>query len=155
MLIHGENAVAQAQPEDRDLCIGRRVAFHPEIQPPPPSNRLHPAQPDSARLGIRGPIALGSPSVLRKDASKPLDIHIGERRWCVLGCSERNSHESKMISIELFDFQNQSHISTTLAARVNGVQSCRKSGKVPKHRSKCNHRRMVGTIQSRIEWSPF
>ena len=34
-------------PEDPDLCIGRPIAFHREITPP--SDQLHPAQPESAR----------------------------------------------------------------------------------------------------------
>ena len=49
---NGGTAVAQAQPEDPDLCIGRPIAFHPEIAPPPPPDRLHPGHTDSARLGI-------------------------------------------------------------------------------------------------------
>ena len=33
-------AVAQTQPEDPDLCTGRLVAFHLEVTPPPPPNRM-------------------------------------------------------------------------------------------------------------------
>ena len=51
---NGGSVVAHAQPEDLDLCIGRPVAFHPNITSPPPSDRLNPVQPDSARLGISG-----------------------------------------------------------------------------------------------------
>ena len=56
VLINGGAAVAHAQPGDPDLCIGRPIAFHPEITPPPPHHRLYPGQPHSA-----GPIALQSP----------------------------------------------------------------------------------------------
>ena len=42
----GGTAVVHAQPEDLDLCIGRPIAFDPEITPQP-SDR----QPDSARPG--------------------------------------------------------------------------------------------------------
>ena len=49
---NGGTAIAQAQPEDPDLCIGRPIAFHPEIAPPPPPDRLHPGHTDSARVGI-------------------------------------------------------------------------------------------------------
>ena len=45
-----------------ELCIGSRS----ELTPSPPSDRLHPGQPNSARSGIGGPIALQSPSVFRK-----------------------------------------------------------------------------------------
>ena len=46
------------------------------------------------------------------------DIHIGERRWYVVGCSERNFHAPKMFSNEFTCFFNkdQSHVSTTLRA---------------------------------------
>ena len=68
--INGGAAVAHAQPDDADLCIwetdcvfvacavacGRHEHHsqmrHREITPPPPSDRLHPSQPDSARLDI-------------------------------------------------------------------------------------------------------
>ena len=69
------------QPEDPGLCIGRPIAF-PEITPPPPPDRLHPGQPDSARLGIRRPIAFQSPSVRGKDTSRTPEIH--SHRWKTL-----------------------------------------------------------------------
>ena len=62
VLKSGGAAVVQAQPEDPDLCIGRSIAFHLAITSPP-SDRLHPGQPDSARLGSGGPIAFQLPSV--------------------------------------------------------------------------------------------
>ena len=43
---------------------------------------------DSAGLGIGRPIAFQSPSVHGKDTSKPLENHIGERRWHVVGYSK-------------------------------------------------------------------
>ena len=87
-------------PQDSDLCIGRPIAFHSDITPPPPSDRSHPGQPDSARPGIGRPIAFQSPSVHRKDTLKPHEVRNGERRWYVVGYSGRNSHEPKMISKE-------------------------------------------------------
>ena len=54
VFINGGTAVAQAQPEELDLHIGRPIAFHPEVTHPPQSDRLYPGQPDSARLGIGG-----------------------------------------------------------------------------------------------------
>ena len=81
----------------------RPTVIHPEITPPPPSDRLYPGRPDSARPGIGGPIAFQSPSV---HTSKLREIHMDERRWHVVGYSGRNSHEPKMIFKE---FQDQSH----------------------------------------------
>ena len=72
--INGGAVVAHAQPEDPDLCIGRPVACHPEITPPPP----HPGPPDSARPGIGRRVAFPSPSVLQKDTSTPREIPVGE-----------------------------------------------------------------------------
>ena len=62
-----KNAVAQAQLEDPDLCIG-------------------------------GPMAFQSPSAHGEDTSKPLEIHIGDGRWYVVGYNMRSSHGPKMIS---------------------------------------------------------
>ena len=76
------------------------TAFHPEITPPPPYDRLHRGKPDSARPGIGGPIAFQSQSVHGKDTSKPREIHIGQRNWFSVGYSGRNSHEPEMISKE-------------------------------------------------------
>ena len=70
------NAVAQAQPEDADVRIGRPMAFHPDATAPLPPDRWHPGQPDSSQLGIERPIAFQSP-----------EIHMGERRWYVVGYS--------------------------------------------------------------------
>ena len=62
VFVNGGTAVAQAQPEDLDLCTGRPIACHFEITPPPPPDRWYPGQRAAARLG-------------------PREIHIGERRW--------------------------------------------------------------------------
>ena len=83
---YGQTAVAQAQPEDPDLCIGRPTAFRPEITPPPPDRLLG------------GPIAFQSPSGHGKHTSKPRESHIGERRWYGIDYNGRNSKEPKMIS---------------------------------------------------------
>ena len=56
-------AVGQAKPEDPDLCSGRSIAFHREITPPLPPDRLYPSHWDSSRLGIGRPIAVQLPSV--------------------------------------------------------------------------------------------
>ena len=120
MLIIGRPVVAHGKPEDPDLCIGRPTAFHPDITPPPPpSDRLHPGQPDSARLGIGGPIAFQSPSVQGEDTPKPLEIPIGDRRWCTAGKSEKGLQRIRD------HFRDQSHIVTTWAA-PDGVESYRK-----------------------------
>ena len=79
-------AIAQAQPKDPNLCIGTPIACHPEITPPPPSSRLQPGQPDSARLGI----GRQSPSLLQKDTSKPGESHIGDRRWFTVVTKENS-----------------------------------------------------------------
>ena len=73
--------------------IGRLIAFQCQTAPPPPPDRLHPGQPDSARPCIWGPIAF-QPSLHEKDRLDPLDTHT-ERRWYVVGYSERNLHEPK------------------------------------------------------------
>ena len=52
MSINGGTAVAKAEPEDLDLRIGRPIAFHLEITPQSPSDRLHPGQPGRAS-GVR------------------------------------------------------------------------------------------------------
>ena len=99
MSINGGAAVAHAQPDDADLCIRETDCFvacavacgrheqvhhsqmrHREITPPPPSDRLHPSQPDSSRPDIGGPVAFQSPSVLRKDTWKTSEIPIVDRR---------------------------------------------------------------------------
>ena len=101
MFTNGGTAVVEAQPEDPDLRIGRPIAFHPEITPPPPPrDRLYTGHPYSAKPGIGRPTANQSPSVHGKDTSKPRATHSGERRWYVGGCSGRNSHGPKMISKE-------------------------------------------------------
>ena len=98
VLINGGAAVVHAQPGDPDLCIGRPIAFHPEITPPP-LHRLYPGQPDSARPGIGGPIAFPVTIFVHgKDTSKSHEIQIGERLCCVVGYSERTLHEPKTIS---------------------------------------------------------
>ena len=71
VLVSGGTAVAEAQPEDPDLCTGRPIVFHLETTPPAPPDRLHPGQPDSARPGIAGQISFQSPSVLGKNTSQP------------------------------------------------------------------------------------
>ena len=38
VFVNGGTRVAHAQPEDTDVSIGRPIAFHPEITPPPPSD---------------------------------------------------------------------------------------------------------------------
>ena len=63
VLISGGTTVAHVQREDADPGIGRPIAFHHGITPPPPCDRLRPCQPDSARPGIGVPIAFQSPSV--------------------------------------------------------------------------------------------
>ena len=80
MFIVGRTAVAQAQLGDLGLCIGRPIVFHPEIAPPLPSDRLYPGPPDSAKRGVGGPTAFQLLSVHGEGTSKPLEIHIGERR---------------------------------------------------------------------------
>ena len=99
----GGTAVAQAPPEDPDLCIGRPVAFHPEIRPPPPPDHLDPGQPDSARPAVGGPNAFQSPSIAR---------------W-------RHLDTGGMWWVTAKDFR-ASHISMTLTAPVHGRQSYRK-----------------------------
>ena len=59
---------AQAQPEDPDVCVGIPTASHSEITAPPPSDRLHPGQPDSARPSIKKKrLLLQSPPVHWKE----------------------------------------------------------------------------------------
>ena len=89
-----------AQPEDPELSIGRPIAFHSQGAPPPPPDRLHPGQPNSARPCIGRPIASQSPKD-ENDHSKQLEFPIGERRWYVVSYSESISHESKMIAEEV------------------------------------------------------
>ena len=60
----------------------------------------YPAQPVSGRLGIGGQVAFQSPTVREKNTSKSREIHIGERRWYVVGYSGRSSHEPRMIPKE-------------------------------------------------------
>ena len=60
---------------------------------------LHPSQPDPTRPCIVGSIAF-QVRANEKDNPGPLDIPIGERRWYVVGYSERHSHEQKMLSKE-------------------------------------------------------
>ena len=50
--------------------------------------------------GIGGPIAFQSPSIHGKVTSKPHEIQSGERRWYVVGYSERDSQRPMMISKE-------------------------------------------------------
>ena len=69
---NGRTAVAQAQPKDLDLCIGRPMAFHVEMTLPPPSADCTQASPNSARLRI-GPFAFQSPKN-EKDNSEALDF---------------------------------------------------------------------------------
>ena len=38
VFVNGGTGVVHAQPEDTDVSIGRPIAFHPEITPPPPSD---------------------------------------------------------------------------------------------------------------------
>ena len=56
---------------------GRPIAFHLEVTPPPPSDRLLPGQQDSARLGVGGPTAFQSPSVHGEDVKCPLVKDVG------------------------------------------------------------------------------
>ena len=98
VFVNGATAAAQAQPEDPDLCSGRQVAYHPEITPPPAPDRWYPGQPDSARPGSGRPIVFQSPLVHRKVTCKPIEIHIDETLWYVVGYSERNLHVPKMIA---------------------------------------------------------
>ena len=87
--MNGGSAVAEAQPEDPDLCIGTPIAVHLEIAPRPPRFR---------QAGHRGRMLCSAPSVHRKDTSKRCEIHIGERRWYYVCHCERDSHEPKNIS---------------------------------------------------------
>ena len=94
----GGTAVAQAQPEDLDLYSGRPIAFHPEILPPP-SDRLHPVQPHSARPSGDRLHSTSHFQCTGKTHRNHVEIHTGERRWySVVCCSGRHSHGPKMIS---------------------------------------------------------
>ena len=112
-LIIGGAAVAQAQPEDPDLCIGRLVAVHPEITPPPPPDRLNPGQLDSARLGI---------------GDRLISSHhqCTGRRQFVVARSEK-THEPKKIPKQFTRIQRSVPHFLDFDA-VNGVQSYRKFG---------------------------
>ena len=93
--VNGGTAVAQAQPELPKLRVERPIAFHPEMSSPP-TDRLH---PDSARPGDIGrPVAFRSPLVCSTETHRNLEIHIRERRWCVVGDSEIISHDPKIIA---------------------------------------------------------
>ena len=156
MFINGA-AVAHAQTEDPDLCIGRPLAFHPEITPQrPPSDRLYPGAPRSARRSIGGPVAFQSPSVFHKDTSKPRESHTGEKRWFVVGYSGKLArakddlqriHESSQFRTEFPQTSTAPVLWTSVKRKV------RKKGS--ERRSKRNRRRVVGTSKIGIEKSSF
>ena len=62
-------------------------------------------RPEDPDLCIGRPIAFQSPSIHGKDRPKPLEISMGESRWCAVGHSERNSHEPLMMSKEFTKFK--------------------------------------------------
>ena len=147
MLLNGGAAVAHAQPGDQGVSIGRPVAFRLEITPPPPSDRLHPGQPDSARPRIGRPVAFQSPSVLRKDTSKPREIPIDERRWFSIGKGERNSNEPKMTSKEFTRVpRSEPHFHDVDGACQWSSVTQKVLERFTKHRPEVHRRTIVGTI---------
>ena len=94
-LMNGGTAVAQAQAKDPDLCIGRPIAFHPEVTPPPPPERLHQASQILPGRASENRLLADHHQCAGKRLPKLGESHIGERRWCVVGCSERHSHVPK------------------------------------------------------------
>ena len=118
VLIH---AVAHAQPEDLDLCIGRPL----EITPPPPSDRLHPGQPDSAKLGIGRLVAFQSPPLLWKDTPKPRENPLVED----VGKQMASAKKLARAKEELQRIHESSKFrATTLTALVKRALSYRKLG---------------------------
>ena len=101
MFINEGTAVGQAQPEDPDLCIGRSVAFHPEVTPPPP-DRLYPGQLDSTKPGFGRPISFQSPSVYGKDHRNRVQLtQVKDVGFKLAAAEEIHSYELKMMSKDL------------------------------------------------------
>ena len=110
--------VAPSQPEKSRLGTGRPFPACSQIPPPTPTDRLQSGQPEIARPCIKRPSASqlsasrsnkplltpGTPAVgswYKKDNSDSPGIAVGERRWSVVGYSERYSHEPEMFSRRL------------------------------------------------------
>ena len=64
-----ETQSPRPSPKIRLCAPGDGVRFNLGITPPPPSDRLHLHQPDSARPGIGRPTAFQSPAALRTNTS--------------------------------------------------------------------------------------
>ena len=73
-----------------ELCIGRPMAFHSQTLP---GTTARPIAPRPARF--RQVVHRAKNDT---DNSEPLDIPVGERRWYVVGYSERKSNEPKTVS---------------------------------------------------------
>ena len=97
-MVFVNGGTALPQPEDPDLCIGTPMLFHREITPPPPPDRLHPGQPDSARPCIRRSGCFPVTISARGETDENRVKFICERRRYVVDYSGRNSHEPQIMS---------------------------------------------------------
>ena len=142
---YGGVAAVQAKPEDPDLSIGNTIALQSQAAPPPPPDRLHPGQMDSARAVHRATDSLPVIEEREKNKSVQLKSFVGKRRWYVVGSNERNSHKRKMVPkafTRILRAKPHFHDVDGLSKAASHTEN---SGIASKHRPELHRRAVVGT----------
>ena len=133
-------------PKIQIYASGGRLRFILKSHHHHPTDCTCASQIPPGRAGSGRPTAFQSPSVHVKDTSKTREIHSGERRWCVVGCSGRNSHLPVLISKELTRVPR----SDPSSPRSHGIRRARMELSMGAASDRQSSRRFLGTVTSTV-----